>query len=235
MSFYTGTPVNDKYKLIRAGREAQIRGCRVGEHPSFGGVNSRYHISTSKHSIGRAWDANRTFYTTGPAAEQEKRFNDRFAMEMMARGFGVISNRARYINGRWVYDHIFHIHIETIGWTSENYSGRVRLHYPRWRSNLSVDGKIGPLTNRALATSLGVTTGSQTWRGVSTNVARCLQAYLNTELNAGLVVDGKFGQKSSQAMSRYFGMNVSSHGYMTQGHTRELQSRLNKHGHFARA
>ncbi len=223
MTFYTGTPVNDRAKLVRLGYELQHRGLHIGEHPAFGGVKGN-HIPRSKHTVARAFDVNLSFRVPDP---REKALNDKLAVELMARGFGVISNRRNYST-----DHVNHAHVETIAWRQENYDGRVKLHGDTvWKASLTVDGKKGPKTISALQTSMGVTVDGQMGSGAV--VAKALQAFLNTEDNAGLAVDGKAGRLTQQALSRYYDLTVTNHGYITQGIWRVIQARLNQNGNIA--
>ena len=224
--FYTGTPRNDRAQLVRLGQELKYRGCYVGEHPLFGGV-APVHMKGSKHDTADALDINKSWVTWGNAQAGEDEFFDRLSMELMARGWGVIWNRGRG-------DHDKHLHVENIRWKSENYSGRVNLKTRRtpWRANLVVDGKRGPKTITALQLSMGTfVDGKMDWGG---SLGKALQAFLNTELNAGLVIDGKCGRLTQQALSRYFNMGITNHNYITQGQWRRIQRRLNKYGHIGR-
>lgn len=230
-SLVTGPPQSDRQKLIRLGIELRIRGATVGEHPAFGGVAPGVHApwnppkSYGKHPIARAIDVNRSWKYNDPV---EQHWNDRVGKELMQRGFGVISNRRNYAG-----DHTNHLHVETITSRSENYKGRMKLHHPPiWTANLKVDGKRGPKTITALQISMGmpVVDGKMDWGG---RLAKALQAFLNTELNAGLVLDGKAGKRTQQALSRYFGFGVTNHNYITQGQWRVIQERLNANGNIA--
>lgn len=225
--FYTGSPVSDRKKLVRLGLELRQRKCFVGEHPLFGGV-APVHMKGSKHNTGDALDINKSWVTWGKEQASEDAFFDILAPELMARGFGVIWNRG---SG----DHDKHLHVETIRWKSENYNGRTRLKTRNkpWTANLVVDGKRGPKTISALQTAMGTyVDGKMDWGG---SLGKSLQAFLNTELNAGLVVDGKCGRLTQRALSEYFGFGKTNHSYITQGQWRVIQERLNKHGHIARA
>lgn len=226
-TLYTGSPVNDRAKLVRLGRELQLRGCSVNEHPAFPPLHPGAHIANSKHKIARAIDVNRSWAITGAGARAEDDFFDKLAPELMARGFGVIWNRGNYPG-----DHTHHLHVETITSRSENYPGRVKLKGRRWTANLKVDGIGGPKSIAALQTAMGTyVDGRMDWGG---SLGKALQAFLNTETNAGLVIDGKFGYRSCQALQAYLGFGPTKHDYITRGVWRQLQRRLNAHGHIAR-
>lgn len=225
--FYTGPPQNNRAKLVRLGLELKQRGCFVGEHPLFGGV-APVHMKGSKHDTADAIDVNKSWVTWGNAQATEDAFFDLLSVELMARGWGVIWNRGPG-------DHDKHLHVECIRWVSENYDGRVRLKTRNrpWTANLKVDGKRGPKTISALQTSMGTfVDGKMDWGG---SLGKALQAFLNTELNAGLKIDGKCGRLTQQALSRYFGFGTTNHNYITQGQWRVIQQRLNKYGHIGRA
>lgn len=222
MGFYTGTPEGSKAKLIRLGYEMQARRTRVWEHPNFGGVNP-VHMVGSKHNIGAAFDLNR-FY-----GQSDENINfDRFSLELMARGWGVIWNRQK-----WAGDHTSHMHVECITKTWENYDGRVKLKYPYndYRFKLAVDGAWGRNTTLAVQRMLGVgPSGSMDYTTV-----RALQRVVNTELNLGLIGDGKFGPKTIAGLQRVVGTPAT--GAMSargSSFTTEVQRRLNRHGHIFR-
>lgn len=219
----TGKPQNSKAKLVRLLNELVVRRNRVWEHPQFGGVNPKWHIPNSKHVRGRAGDINR-FY----GQRDEDDFFDHLAVELMQRGWGVIWNRGRN-------DHEWHLHVETIIRKSENYRGRVRRKRSgTYRPNprLVVDGIPGNKTVTALQRSMGTyVDGDFEWGG---QCAKALQAFLNTELNAKLVVDGKFGRKSTTAIHSYFnGRGSVVNRGPSKGQWMEIQRRLNARGNIA--
>lgn len=220
----TGSPQNSKAKLIRLLYEMQYRRCRVWEHPNFGGVDPKYHIPNSKHNNGRAGDLNRFF-----GQREEDDFFDNLAPEIMRRGFGAIWNR-RTVSP---VDHVYHFHVETIAYKSENYPGRVKLKRGLWRPSprLVLDGIGGPKTITALQKSMGTyQDGELDWGG---SLGKALQAFLNTELNSRLVVDGKLGTRSNNALRTYLGASSHRDKGPSKSQWREIQRRLNARGNIA--
>lgn len=218
---------SEKIDVYNIGIEAIHRGIRPWEHPSFGGVNPKYHIANSKHGRGEAVDLN-VFNET--QATEDKIF-DNLNLELIDRQFGTIWNRQKYPG-----DHEFHLHVESLTPAQYRYPSRY-FYLPRYNTknkrhlfhfSLAIDGAWGSGTTKAIQRWLFVPeTGN-----MDSRTAKALQAFLNTETRGRLVIDGKFGKKSISTLQRYLGTPVTG-GYSRRGSTmvKAMQSRMNKMSH----
>src|SRR5699024_3003076 len=114
-------PKAHKADIQRLGTELRLRGFSVYEHPSFGGVNPRWHIKGSKHLDGRALDAGRDPRAGVPVSKHERIAFDALAPELDRRRFGVIWWRTAPGKPQ---DHRDHLHAETRESDSQQYPRR---------------------------------------------------------------------------------------------------------------
>lgn len=211
--------------IYNLGVEMIYRGIRPWEHPSFGGVNPRYHIKGSKHLDGRAVDLN---VWNAANAVEDKMF-DNLNLELIGRLFGTIWNRQRTPG-----DHERHLHAETL--TEDEFRNPSKYFYlPRYhtkdkrhlyRYNLVVDGTWGRKTTLVL----------QRWLFVSETgtfdkpTIKALQAFLNTENRGNLVIDGIYGSKSIRATQSYLGTQITgAYSSRNSQMVAKMQSRLNRY------
>lgn len=234
-------PKAQKADIVRLGHELRLRGFSVYEHPSFGGVNPKWHIRGSKHLDGRALDSGRNPASGAPVSIYERTAFDALAPELDRRRFGVIWWRTAPGKRQ---DHRDHLHAETRESDAQQYprrysnSGAARKPTPRGvdihgRPDLTVDGTLGKLTLERIQLWLGTpVTGAYSKRG--STMVRALQAFLNTEQRGSLTLDGTLGKLTITALQRHLGTPTTG-AFSRRGSTmvRELQRRLNARGHLS--
>lgn len=239
-------PKAQKADIARLGTELRLRGFSVYEHPSFGGVNPRWHIPNSKHLDGRALDAGRDPRPGVPISLHERTAFDALAPELARRRFGVIWWRTAPDKPQ---DHRDHLHAETQESTVQQYPGRysnsgaarkptaagVDIHgreVGKIGGKLHTDGKLGELTVARIQLWLGTpVTGAYSERG--STMVRALQAFLNTEQRGSLTLDGTLGPATIRQLQRHLGTPVDGELWRSSKAVRELQRRLNTRGHLS--
>jgi len=238
-------PKAHKADIQRLGTELRLRGFSVYEHPSFGGVNPRWHIKGSKHLDGRALDAGRDPRAGVPVSKHERIAFDALAPELDRRRFGVIWWRTAPGKPQ---DHRDHLHAETRESDSQQYprrysdSGAARQPTPaggdthgravgKIGGKLHTDGKLGRLTIARMQLWLGTPVDGELWE--PSRAVRALQAFLNTEQRGSLTIDGKLGPKTIAQLQRHLGAPVDGELWRTSKAVAELQRRLNTRGHLS--
>lgn len=237
-------PKAQKADIQRLGTELRLRGFSVYEHPSFGGVNPKWHIKGSKHLDGRALDAGRDHVGGGVVIHERTAF-DALAPELDRRRFGVIWWRTAPGKPQ---DHRDHLHAETRESDSQQYPRRysdsgaarkptaagVDIHgraVGQIGGKLHTDGKLGRLTIARMQLWLGTPVDGELWE--VSRAVRALQAFLNTEQRGSLTIDGKLGPATIRQLQRHLGTPVDGELWRPSKAVTELQRRLNTRGHLS--
>ena len=238
-------PKAQRADIQRLGTELRLRGFSVYEHPSFGGVNPKWHIKGSKHLDGRALDAGRDPRAGVPVSTHERIAFDALAPELDRRRFGVIWWRTAPGKSQ---DHRDHLHAETRESDSQQYPRRysdsgaarkptaagVDIHgraVGQIGGKLHADGKLGRLTIARMQLWLGTPVDGELWE--VSRAVRALQAFLNTEQRGSLTIDGKLGPKTIAQLQRHLGTPVDGELWRPSKAVTELQRRLNTRGHLS--
>lgn len=239
-------PKAQKADIVRLGHELRLRGFAVYEHPSFGGMNPKWHIPNSKHLDGRAVDVGRDPKAGVPISLHERTAFDALAPELDRRRFGVIWWRKFIGKPR---DHMDHLHAETRESDSQQEPGRyvnsgaarkptaagVDIHgraVGEIGGKLHTDGKLGRLTIARMQLWLGTPVDGELSEP-SSRAVRALQAFLNTEQRGSLSLDGKLGPATITALQRHLGTPVDGELWRPSKAVTELQRRLNTRGHLS--
>lgn len=238
-------PKAQRADIQRLGTELRLRGFSVYEHPSFGGVNPKWHIKGSKHLDGRALDSGRDPKAGVPVSIHERTAFDALAPELDRRRFGVIWWRTA--SGK-PQDHRDHLHAETRESDSQQYPRRysdsgaarkptaagVDIHgraVGQIGGKLHTDGKLGRLTIARMQLWLGTPVDGELWE--VSRAVRALQAFLNTEQRGSLTIDGKLGPATIRQLQRHLGTPVDGELWRPSKAVTELQRRLNTRGHLS--